>query len=133
MPLGSTEDIEYIAGIKPFLDERFKGFFLFSDGSWFFISPELYYEEFRNKLGEKAHIYVWSDNEGVDGDGVFEKATKEYGLEGKTITVNAGIRAIDLIDMKKIMKSNFVNEDKMLEQLRIIKDEEEKKYLAKAA
>ncbi len=129
--LGPTEDIEYIAGIKPFVDERFKGLFLFSDGSWFFISPELYYEEFRNKLGEKAHIYVWSDNDGVDG--VFEKATKEYELEGKTIAVNAGIRAIDLIDMKQIMKSNFVNGDKMLEKLRIIKDEEEKKYLAKAA
>lgn len=129
--LGPTEDIEYIAGIKLFKDERFAGFFLFSDGSWFFISPELYYEEFRNKLGEKAHIYVWSDNEGVNK--AFKEAAKEYALEGKNIAVNAGIRAVDLIDMKQIMKSNFVNGDKMLEQFRIIKDEEEKECLAKAA
>ena len=129
--LGPTEDLEYIAGIKPFADERFKGLFAFSDGSWFFISPELYYEDFRKTLGEEAHMYVWSDNEGVFS--VFKKAAKDYKLEGKIIAINDGIRAIDLLDMQKVMKSNFINGDKMLEQLRIIKEEEEIKCLAKAA
>lgn len=129
--MAPTNDIEYLAGIKAYVCERFQGFFALADGRWFVISPELYYEVWREALGEEAHIYVWSDNEGVNG--AFEKVAKDYELEGKTILINDGIRGIDLLDMEGIMKANFINGDKTLEEFRLLKDEEEIEYLSKAA
>ena len=128
--MGPSHDVEYLAGIKPFADERFRGLFLLSDGRWFFICPELYYEEVRETLGEEAHIYIWSDASGVLG--CFEKAQADYGLDGKTIAVNEGIRAIDLIEMAEFMKCKYVNESGIFEELRLIKDEEEARCMVKA-
>ena len=129
--LAPTCDTEYLTGLKSYVCERFPGFVALADGRWFVISPELYYEEWRETLGEEAHIYVWSDNDGVNG--TFEKAALDYDLKDKTIAINDGIRGVDLLDMKEIMQANFVNGDKMFEELRLIKDEEEIEYLAKAA
>lgn len=129
--MGPSFDLEYLSGISPFSDERFKGLFVLADGSWFFICPELYYEDFRKVLGKDAHMYVWSDNEGVSN--AFENASKDYQLNGKTIAIDDGIRGIDLIDMKGIIKANFINGGKISKDLRIIKDEKGVQYLTKAA
>ncbi len=128
--MGPGHDVEYLAGIKPFTDERFRGFYVLTDGRWFFICPELYYEEVREALGEEAHIYIWSDAVGVLGS--FEKAAVDYELNGKVIAVNDGVRAIDLIDMENIITGKFVNGSSIFEELRLLKDEEEAGYLAKA-
>lgn len=127
--MGPSHDVEYLAGIKPYADERFRGFYVLSDGRWFFICPELYYEEVREALGEEAHIYIWSDAAGVLGS--FEKAQADYGINGKTIAINEGVRAIDLIDMSEYMKCKYVNSG-IFEELRLRKDEEEAGYMAKA-
>ena len=129
--MAPTNDIEYLAGVSPFGCERFQGFFLLADGRWFFISPELYYEENREAFGEEAHIYVWGDNDGVNG--TFKKAALEYELEGRTIAINDGIRGVDLLDLMDYTKANYVNGNDMFEELRLIKDEQETEYLAKAA
>lgn len=126
-----SHDMEYLSGIANFYDERFRGFYILADGRYFFICPQLYYEEVRKALGADAHIYVWPDSDGVTGS--FIEAEKDYNLSGKTIAINDGVRAIDLIDMGQIIKANFVNESNMFEELRIIKDEEEIRYMAKAA
>ncbi|MFA7573304.1 MAG: aminopeptidase P family protein [Lutispora sp.] len=128
--MGPSHDVEYLAGIKPFADERFRGFFLLSDGRWFFICPELYYEDVRQALGQEAHIYIWSDTTGVMG--AFERAEHDYKLQGKTIAVNDGIRAIDLIDMQRVINGEYVNGSDIFEELRLTKDEEEARYMAKA-
>lgn len=128
--MGPSHDVEYLAGIKPFADERFRGFFLLSDGRWFFICPELYYEEVREALGEEAHIYKWSDGGGVMG--AFERAELDYVLSEKVIAVNDGIRAIDLIDMRSLIKAEYVNKAIIFEELRLRKDEEEAGYMTKA-
>lgn len=129
--MGPSFNLEYLSGISPFSDERFKALFVLADGRWFFICPELYYEDFREALGEDAHMYVWSDNEGVFR--AFEKASEDYQLSEKTIAIDDGIRGIDLIDMKEIIKAKFINGSNISKDLRIIKDEEEIQYLAKAA
>lgn len=129
--MAPTNDIEYLTGMKAYVCERFQGFFTLADGRWFVISPELYYEVWREALGKEANIYVWSDNDGVNG--TFAKVAKDYELADKTISINDGIRGIDLLDMKEIMGANFINGDKMLEKFRLIKDEDEIKYLSKAA
>lgn len=128
--MGPSHDVEYLAGIKPFSDERFRGFYVLSDGRWFFICPELYYEEVREALGDKAHIYIWSDGDGPLG--CFEKAQADYGLNGRIIAVNDGVRAVDLIDMKSFIKAEYVNEAMIFEELRLRKDEEEAQYMARA-
>lgn len=128
--MGPSHDVEYLAGIKPFIDDRFRGFFVLADGRWFFICPELYYEQVREALGQEAHIYIWSDADGVAG--AFEKAKADYGLNGKTIAVNDGIRAIDFIDMEGIIAGKYINGNEIFEELRIVKDEEEAQLMAKA-
>lgn len=129
--MGPGYNLEYITGIKPFQDERFKGLFVLADGRRFFICPELYYEDFRKELGEDTHMYVWSDNDGVLG--TFEKAAKDYGLKDMSISIDDAIRGIDLLDMNEIMKANFINKSDIFKDLRIIKDKEEVEYLAKAS
>ncbi|HYF82170.1 MAG TPA: Xaa-Pro peptidase family protein [Clostridia bacterium] len=128
--MGSSHDVEFLVGIKPFTDERFRGFYVLTDGRWFFICPELYYEDVREALGEEAHIYIWTDAGGVLES--FEKAGADYGLDGKTIAVNDGIRAMDLIDMQDMIPCKYVNGSNVFEELRLLKDEEEAQYLAKA-
>jgi len=128
--MGPSHDVEYLAGIKPFSDERFRGFFVLADGRWFFICPELYYEEVRGALGEEAHIYVWSDGEGVLG--CFEKAQADYNLNGKSMAINEGVRAIDLIDMSEYMKCKYINGETIFEKLRLRKSEEEAELMAEA-
>ena len=124
-------DLEYLTETPSFTCERFRGFFVLTDDRYFSICPSLYYEETRNTLGEDTQIYVWTDSQGVTDS--FIKAEKDYKLSDKTLAINEGVRAIDLIDMSEIIKSKFVNGHSMFEDLRVIKNEEEIGYLAKAA
>lgn len=43
--VGPSPDLEYLTGLTPSSDERFKGLFVLSDGRFFYISPSLYLEE----------------------------------------------------------------------------------------
>ena len=58
---------------------------------------------------------------------------EELGLVGKKIAINDGVRAIDLIDMKSVVDSEFLNGAKTLSPMRMTKDETELAYLRKAA
>ncbi len=129
--MGANFDLKFLTGINPFPDERFKALLVLDDGRTCFISPELYYEDFRNTLGDEMDIYVWGDNEGVEK--TFEKIKKDYQLEGKTIGIDDSIRGIDLLDMMDIIKADFINDGNISKELRIIKDEEGIKNLEKAA
>lgn len=129
--VGASADLEYLTGLTPSRDERFKGFVVTADGRYFYICPSLYYEETRKCIGDEVKIYVWDDAEGFLT--AIEKANKDYKLDGKTIAVNASIVAIDLLDIKTVINSEFVKGNLILGELRIIKDEEEIKNLKKAA
>lgn len=129
--VGASADLEYLTGLNPSRDERFKGFIVMNDGRYFYICPSLYYEETRKCIGEDVKIYVWNDAEGFLT--AVEEANRDYNLDGRTIAVNASILAIDLLDIKKIINAKFVKGNMILGELRIIKDEEEIKNLKKAA
>ncbi len=126
-----SHDLEYLTEAPGFTCERFRGLFVLSDGRYFSICPSLYYEETRSSLGEDTQIYVWTDSEGVTDS--FIKADKDYSLSGKTLAINDGVRAIDLIDMGEHIKAKFVNGHSMFEDLRVIKTDEEVGYLEGAA
>lgn len=126
-----SSDLEYLTGLHFHPDERFKALFSFSDGKAFYIIPELYYEEAREKLGNDSKIYVWSDSDGFLS--AIGQARDEYGIRGMTIGVNDGVRAVDLLDMKECLDVSFSNGTGVLEQMRLIKSEEERDFLRKAA
>ncbi|MFC0906596.1 M24 family metallopeptidase [Clostridium sp. MT-14] len=129
--VGPSADLEYLTGLHPLMDERFKALFVFSDKRHFYIAPELYYEETREALGEDMDIFKWSDGKGFIP--AILKANKKYGLEGKKIGINDGIRAVDMIDVSNEIDVKFINGVSIMENLKIIKDEEEKNNLRKAA
>ncbi len=129
--IGANSDMEYLTGLTPLSDERFKALVILGDGRHFSICPELYYEETRQVLGEDAPILVWSDAEGFLK--AIDEANRLYGLEGANIGVNEEIRAVDIIDMQRTVNVSFVNGSGIMEKVRQIKDEDEGKRLKKAA
>ena len=129
--VGPSSDLEYLTGLQFHPDERFIALFTLADGRYFYIIPELYYEEAREKLGSESKIYVWSDSDGFLS--AVNSAKSEYGMNGTTIGVNNGVRAVDLLDMKEGLNLSFANGASVLERMRLIKGEEERDFLRKAA
>jgi len=84
---------------SPQPDERFQSLFLLSDKKYFYISPEITYEEIRDKLDDDADIYQWGDHE--EFSDIVVAAMNKYKLPGKSIGVNNGIAAINLLDIKE--------------------------------
>jgi len=129
--VGPSSDLEYLTGLHFHPDERFIGLFNLSDGRAFYIIPELYYEETREGLGSEADIFVWSDTDGFLS--AICKARDKYGIRGMSVGVNDGIRAVDLLDMRGCLDVSFSNGSGILERMRLIKNEEERDFLRKAA
>ena len=71
------------------------------------ISPELTYEEIRDRLDNDADIYKWGDHEGFVNTVV--TAINRYKLAGQNIGVNNGIAAINLIDIQEKINAKFIN------------------------
>jgi len=89
MMLGPSIDLKFLMKYSPQPDERFQSLFLLSDKRYFYISPEITYEEIRNKLDSNAHIYQWGDHE--EFSDIVVAAMNDYKLSGKNIGVNNGI------------------------------------------
>lgn len=131
MMIGPSDDLQFLMEYSPQADERFQAMFLLADERYFYISPELTYEEISEKLEEGADIHTWGDHEGFVNNTV--KAMRKYGLEKKTIGINNGIIAIRLLDIRDSIEVKFVNGHEIMENLRIMKDANEIKKLRKAA
>jgi len=131
MMIGPSVDLEFLMKYSPHSDERFQSLFLLSDKRYFYISPELTYEEIRDKLDKNADIYKWGDHE--EFSDIVADAMNKYKLSGKNIGVNNGIAAINLIDIKEKINTHFINGHHTLEMLRVVKDESEIEKLRKAA
>ncbi|WP_142413985.1 M24 family metallopeptidase [Hathewaya massiliensis] len=121
--IGPSSDLEYLLDFSPAPDERFQALFLLSNGDYFYVTPELNYEEILHKLGSDAKYYVWSDGNGFV-DSVIE-GLKDYGLMGKNIGVNCAIRAINMLDVAEKFDGKFFNAHNLLEEFRIVKSEED--------
>ena len=130
--LGPSSDLEYLAGLSLFADERFKGIVVLADGRVFSIVPKLYREQMESVLGPECPDCVWDDAEGF-----LEKVSarwKEFALQGKKVAVNDGIRAVDLIDLQRVLPgTTFVNGHYVVEAMRLVKSPGEMDLLRKAA
>jgi len=129
--VGPNTDLTYLAGLSPFLDERFKSLVILKDGRFFHICPELYYEETREALGPETDIFVWSDTDGFLK--AADAANHSYHLDHMTIGINDAVRAVDLLSLGSVVTATFVVADRVLEQLRVCKSAEERDFLRMAA
>lgn len=129
--IGPSCDLQYLTGLHPLVDERFKALFVLSDRRCFYIAPELYYEETREALGQDIDIIKWGDSEGFIS--AISKADERYCLRGKNIGVNDGIQAISIIDISTVINARFLNGTTVMENLKLIKDEDSRNNLRQAA
>jgi Xaa-Pro aminopeptidase len=128
--MGPSTDMEYIAELKLFSDERVKGLLVSRDGGLCAMVPLLYREEMKETLGPSVSYKVWADHEGFAGAWV--SGCRELGLVGGKIAFNDGVRAVDLIDMRAAVGFEWANGAETLSPLRRRKDETELSYLRKA-
>jgi Xaa-Pro aminopeptidase len=127
---GPSTDLEYLAGLRLFDDERVKGVMISKSGGVFALTPMLYGEEMRNALGDGVMYGVWADHEGFQR--AFTEGAGRIGVTGGRIAVNDGVRAVDLIDMKSALDAEYVNGARTLSPLRRIKDDSELDCLRRA-
>jgi Xaa-Pro aminopeptidase len=131
--MGPSTDLEYLADLKLFEDERVKGLMVARTGKCFAMVPLLYREEMTAALGDAVSRKVWSDHEGFTG--AWAAGCRELGLTGgsgasmKRIAINDGVRAVDLIEMRAAVDFEWVNGAETLSPLRRRKDETELGYL----
>ncbi|MEF9984140.1 MAG: Xaa-Pro peptidase family protein [Oscillospiraceae bacterium] len=121
MLIAPSEEMEFILGHTTHICERFQALVIKNTGDYFYICNMLTYDEIKS-LGN-IKVYGW-----YDGDGYMEtakKAFEENGLIGKTIGVNSTERAFIILDIMKNMDIKFINGKPLLEDMRIIKSEEE--------
>ncbi len=128
--IGPSNDLRFLIDLSTFVCERFQAFFLLKNGDFFYISPQVYYEEV-NDILDKSKIFMWKDREGFIE--IVKDTINRYNLDNKKIAINGTISAVDLIDIENICNCDFINGQKLLENLRIIKSENEVQKLKKAA
>ena len=126
-----SEEMEFIVGHNTHLCERFQALIIQSNGNYFYICNLLTQDEMQEVLGPGKKVYGWFDGN-VFTDTV-KKAFEENGLIGKTIAVNSSERAVNILEIIKAVDVKFVNGKPLLEEMRIIKSDDEVADLRKAA
>ena len=125
-----SEEMKFLTGFSPMMCERFQGLFIKNDGSAFYLCNLLYKGELANRFND-IKIYDWFDGEFMP-EAVFKILEKE-GLIGKTIGVNSTAPAFNILDIGARANIKFVNSRPLLEEMRIIKTNEELESLRIAA
>ena len=125
------EEMEFLAGFRPMMCERFQGLFVKADGSMFYICNLLYEDEFRKELPDSVPLYAWFDGEVMTE--VVGGVLKEHGLLGKKIGVNSDAQAFNILEIMDKVDVTFCNAKPLLEEMRIHKDEEELENLRASA
>lgn len=131
MLIAPSEEMEFIMGHNTHLCERFQALIIKNDGTYFYICNLLTADEVQSVLGPEVKVYGWFD--GDEFTDTVRKAFEENGLIGKTIGVNSTERAFIILQIMDAVNVKFVNGKPLLEEMRMIKDEEELENLRIAA
>ncbi|GAB1400731.1 Xaa-Pro peptidase family protein [Aminivibrio sp.] len=126
--VATSPDLEYLTGLNPIDDERFKGICIFPDGRFFAIAPSLCGDEFREDLGESAAIYLWKDTEGPGK--AFDAALGAFGVPRK-LGVNDAVRAASVIEIVGKHGIELFDGRKITATVRMDKSQEEVDRLLK--
>ena len=117
-----SEELKFLIGFSPMMCERFQGLFIKNDGSLFYICNLLYAGELEHELSG-LEIFTWFDGD-VMADTVSGILERE-GLTGKKVGVNSTAPAFCILEIAKKSGITFVNAKPYLEEIRIIKQEED--------
>jgi Xaa-Pro dipeptidase len=129
MFIAPSEELNFLAGFSPHICERIQGLFIKEDGDYFYFCNRLTRDEVEENL-PRQKVYSWLDNKGFVED--LQNLMEEKELIGKTIGVNSTARAFNILDVMEKIDVKFKNGKSILEDMRIIKTEEEIKLLKEA-
>jgi Xaa-Pro dipeptidase len=129
--IGPSNTLEYLAGFTPVGCERLQALFITRAKKIFYFCNLIYAEDLGPWFPKEVSFYVWNDGSGfID---TLKQAFADFRLENKKIAVGETVRAVDLLEMKKNMVCEFVNGSGLLEELRMIKSEDDIKNMEIAA
>jgi len=117
-----SEELTFFTGHTPMMCKRFQGLFFKSDGDYFYVCNLLYMGEIEKNY-PTIRAYGWFDGE--DMATVVGNILHKEGLSGKTIGVNWATPAASILDIASTSGITFVNAMPLLEEIRIIKTDEE--------
>ena len=126
--VSASSDLEYLTGLTPIDDERFKGICIYSDGSFFALTPKLCLDEFKEDLGDDVDIFAWSDEEGPLK--AISQAFAKYGVPGY-LGVNDSVRASHILPVSEEHGLRLKNARRVVAAVRMHKSEEEIDLLRK--
>lgn len=121
--IAPSKEMEFIMGYNTHLCERFQALIIKNDGTYFYICNLLTRDEIQAELGPDIKVYGWFDGD-IFTDTV-KLAFEENNLIGKTIGVNSSERAFIILQIMEEIDVKFVNGKPALEEMRMIKDDEE--------
>jgi len=125
-----SEEMNFLIGFSPMMCERFQGLFIKSDGGYFYLCNLIYTGELEN-LFDDMRIVSWFDGEFM-ADAVY-KLLEAEGLLGKKIGVNSSAPAFCILEIAEKTGITFVSARPLLEEMRIIKTDEELENLRVAS
>jgi len=117
-----SEELKFLIDFSPMMCERFQGLFIKSDGDFFYLCNSIYTGELELVLKDHR-ILTYYDSEFMS-DAV-KRLLEPEGLLGKKIGVNSTAPAFCTVDIAEKTGITFVNARPILEEMRIIKSEEE--------
>jgi len=129
--IGPSNTLEFLTGFNPVGCERFQALFITCKRQYFYICNLIYAEDMKRWFEKTAPFYVWNDDQGFHE--TLKKAIVDFDLNNKRMALGESIRAADLIDMKALFPCEFVNGTDLLEELRIIKTEQDLNKMRMAA
>jgi len=124
-----SEDMLFLTGFTPKMCKRFQALFVTDNGESFFICNLLYKDEVENALGCDLRVYTWRDGESMTE--VVKHVLTKYGLISTTLGVNSSAQAFNILEIERDCGINFVNGVPIIEEARIIKNEQELPIYAK--
>lgn len=125
-----SDELRMMIGINPLLCERFQGLFVKSDGDYFYFCNLLSGDEVQEILGDEK-VFTWFDNDSFTV--VLKDLMIKQELIGKTIGVNGTARAFNIKRIEEAMEITFVDGKGIIEQLNMIKNQEELQGLREAS
>lgn len=125
------EELQFLLGFSPMQCERFQGLFVKRNGEMFYICNLLYKDEMQEHLPESIPVYAWFDGEVMTE--IVKQVFEEQGLVHAVIGVNSTAQAFNVLEIMDKVGVTFKNAKPLLEEMRMIKDEDELNALRKAA
>ena len=126
-----SEELLFLTGFTPMMCERFQGLFINDSGAFAYVCSKLYTGEIEHAYGDTMPIFQWMDGESMT-DAV-SKALEKLGLQGKNIGVNSTAPAFNTLKIEEECGIHFIPATDVLEEARIIKNEEEIQNLRDSA